>query len=113
MNVSHGKKGPVIFVLILVVVAAIAFLAFGITGPMGIEDRFNRAVGLPSGGEPETGSPSGISVEGDPLLYVIVIVVLLTAGFAAYRYFPAQETESGSENSPNETDSTWPGKKSE
>ena len=113
MNISRDKRGPVIFVLILIIVGAIAFLAFGITGPMGIEDRFNKAVGLPSGGEPGTGSPSGVSVEGDPLLYVIVIVILLTSGFAAYRYFPAQDTESGSDNSPNEPESNRPRKKSE
>jgi len=95
-SAAPGKWGSVIFFLILILVAAIAVVAFSRTGSMGIEDRYRQAVGLPAG-NPEDAS-SGISVEGDPVLYGIVVIALLAAGFAACRYLPKKETGTGPEN---------------
>ena len=97
MTVPGDKKGLILFLLILVIVAIVALFAFKMTGAMGIEDRFNSAVGLPATGEVGV---SGFSVEGNPVLYAIVLVVLLVVGFVAYRYLPKpeQEPETGKKN---------------
>jgi hypothetical protein len=53
---------------------------------MGIEKRYTHAVGLP-GSEEDSGSGwFGFSLEGDPVLYALVLGTLVVACFAAYRY---------------------------
>jgi hypothetical protein len=54
---------------------------------MSIEDRYNTAVGLPAAPEEEGGTFLGFSVEGDPVLYVIVLGILIVGCYAAYRKF--------------------------
>jgi len=82
------KKGIVLFCLILIIIAIISLAAFRMTGPMGIEDRYSTAVGLPATGDAGESTGSGFSIEGNPVLYVIVLAVLLAVGFIAYRYLP-------------------------
>jgi hypothetical protein len=100
-SAAPGRWGPVLFLLILILVAAIAVVAFSRTGSISIEDRYRQAVGLPAGNPEE--ATFGISVEGDPVLYGIVVIALLAAGFAAYRYLPRKETETGPEKCSGET----------
>jgi len=79
--------GVVLFILIAVVCVAIAALVTGVTGPMGIEERFTSAIGLHQepGASPATGS--AFSLEGHPLLYALFLAVLLIAGLLLYRKY--------------------------
>jgi hypothetical protein len=87
MSVPAGKKGLIIFGAILIVVIVAALMAYQMTGNMGIENRFTTAVGLPPG-EKEGGETFfGFSAEGDPVLYVIVLGILIVGCYAAYRHF--------------------------
>jgi len=78
------RMGLILFGLILVAVAIISFAAYRMTGPMGIEERYNQAVGLP-GSEEEGGSGwFGFSIEGNPLLYGVILVALGALCVIAY-----------------------------
>jgi hypothetical protein len=57
---------------------------------MGIEERFNAAAGISTGetGEEEGGGgPGGFSVEGNMMLYMLVLAVLAALCIAAYRHY--------------------------
>ena len=87
MSVFEERKGHVIFGIILIVVLVSALAAFKMTGNMGIENRFTTALGLPPG-EKEGGETFfGFSTEGDPVLSMIVLGILIVGCYAAYRYF--------------------------
>jgi uncharacterized membrane protein YphA (DoxX/SURF4 family) len=62
--------------LILAAALLVAFGVYRVTGPMGIEERYSHAVGLPSPEEEPGGGWLGFSVEGDPLLYAVILVIL-------------------------------------
>jgi hypothetical protein len=88
MNVLKEKKGLIIFGAILIVVLIAALAAYQMTGSMGIEERYTTAVGLPPSEEEEGGGTFfGFSAEGDPVLYVIVLGILVVGCYAAYRKF--------------------------
>ena len=93
MKLIREKKGFIIFVLILIAVAVVALTAFRMTGSMGIEDRYNHAVGLPIREGNGINGLSGVSVEGNPVLYVIIVFFLLAAGLAACRYLPEKTVQ--------------------
>jgi hypothetical protein len=87
MSIVEERKGLIIFGAILIVVLIAALAAYQMTGNMGIEDRFTTAVGLPPG-EKEGGETFfGFSAEGDPVLSVIVLGILIVGCYAAYRHF--------------------------
>ena len=82
------RPGLVIFLLLALVMIAIAVIAAGVTGPMGIEERFNTAVGLHGEkGALQEESSSGFSLEGHPFLYLVFIAILVIAGFLLYRKY--------------------------
>jgi hypothetical protein len=87
MSIVEGKKGIIIFGAILIVVLIIALAAYQMTGRMGIEDRYTTALGLPPGEEEGGESFFVFSTEGDPVLYVIVLGILIVGCYAAYRHF--------------------------
>jgi hypothetical protein len=88
MSVFAEKKGLIIFGAILLVVLVAALAAYQMTGSMGIEERYTTAVGLPPPEEEEGGGTFfGFSAEGDPVLYMIVLGVLIVGCYAAYRKF--------------------------
>jgi hypothetical protein len=87
MSIVEERKGLIIFGAILIVVLIAALAAYLMTGRMGIEDRFATAVGLPPGEEEGGETFFGFSAEGDPVLYVIVIGILIVGCYAAYRHF--------------------------
>lgn len=92
-----------IFLLIAVLALAAAFVAFSSTGEKGIEERFEKAVGLSeeegSSGDKENsavshgtrgedhGEEGGFSVEGSPVLYGLILAVLIVLCLIAYRTF--------------------------
>ena len=88
MSIFAEKKGLFIFGAILIVVLIAALAAYQMTGSMGIEDRYNTAVGLPpSPEEGGGGSFFGFSAEGNPVLYVIILGILIVGSYAAYKKF--------------------------
>jgi hypothetical protein len=87
MSIVEERKGLIIFGVILIVVLIAALAAYQMTGHMGIEDRFTTAVGLPSGEEEGGETFFGFSAEGDPVLSVIVLGILIVGCYAAYRHF--------------------------
>ncbi len=87
MNVSEKRKGLIIFGAILIVVLIAALAAYQMTGSMGIEERYSTAVGLPPGEEESGATFFGFSAEGDPVLYVIILGILIIGCYAAYRHF--------------------------
>lgn len=74
-------KGFLLLGLVALVLAAGAIAAWQMTGNMGIEDRYSQAVGLPVGGE-EGGA---LSVEGNPVLYLVVLGSLCAGCYIVYR----------------------------
>ena len=90
MRTTGREKGLLLFVLIVVIAAIAALAAYQMTGNKGIEDRFSQAVGLPSGGEEGGSVLFGFSVEGNPVLYLAVLGVLLFISYLLYRRFMAK-----------------------
>ena len=82
------KKGLLIFTGLILLVIVVALAAYQSSGTMGIEERFNHAVGLVGGGEAGgSGGSGGLALEGSPLLYAIVLGILVVACYAVYRRF--------------------------
>ena len=48
---NWGKKGLGIFIGLLLLAIVVSLAVYGITGNMGIEERFTHAVGLQDGGD--------------------------------------------------------------
>jgi hypothetical protein len=92
---NDDKKGALAFLLIVLICLAGALAAYRISGNMGIEERFQEALGLD--GE-EHGhehmheqehehmhdGPFGFAVEGNPLLYLASVLILGLAALAMY-----------------------------
>ena len=87
MSIVEERKGLIIFGAILIVVLIAALAAYQMTGNMGIDDRFTTAVGLPPGEEEGGETFFGFSSEGDPVLSMIVLGILIVGCYAAYRHF--------------------------
>ncbi|WP_048107271.1 hypothetical protein [Methanosarcina barkeri] len=72
------KKSMLLFGLLVLAVAGLSLIAYHISGHMGIEERFNSAVGIESGPEEEESSGIfGFNIEGNPLYYAVILVVLI------------------------------------
>ena len=87
-DISTGSRGRIIFFVLLIVIGIIALFAFNGTGPMGIEERFSSALGITheeEGQDHEEGS--GFALEGDLLLYVIILALICAACWIVYRKF--------------------------
>lgn len=89
MNVLAEKKGLIIFGAILLVVLIAALAAYQTTGSMGIEDRYATAVGLPLSPEEGGGDDTflGFSAEGNHILYVIILGILIVGAYAVYKKY--------------------------
>jgi hypothetical protein len=86
MSFRGENKGRIIFGIILVIVVIASLAAYQMTGSKSIEDRYNAALGMPAGQE-TSGGASGFSVEGNPVLYLIILAILVAVCYAAYRHF--------------------------
>jgi hypothetical protein len=75
--------------MVIALVGITALAAYQISGPMGIEERFQNALGTygDSGEEPEGSGFLGFSIEGQPLLYAGIVCGLGILCYGAYRYF--------------------------
>jgi hypothetical protein len=88
MSIRKKNNGLIIFGAILIIAVIASLAAYQMSGHMSIEDRYTAAVGLPLSEEDEGGGTfSGFSVEGNPVLYAIVLGVLVIGCYAAYRKF--------------------------
>ena len=81
------KKGLIIFIGLLLLVVVMSLAAYGITGKMGIEERFTHAVGLVNMGDKENSGWFGLALEGNLLLYAVVLCILVVASYIVYRHF--------------------------
>jgi hypothetical protein len=82
------KKGLLVLGGLVVLILIGALLAFHITGPMGIEDRFTSAVGLQQhdeGEADEDGGFFGFSLEGNTLAYLAILALLIIVSVLALR----------------------------
>jgi hypothetical protein len=84
-------RGLLIFGLILLIIVIVSLAAYLVTGPMGIEARYSHAVGMPAEEEEPGGGWFGFSLEGNPLLYVVILVILGIICLAAYLRWRKQE----------------------
>jgi len=76
---SGDSKGLVIFGLLVLVFLIMGLAAYAISGHMGIEDRFNSAVGISGEEEEEEEEGSGFlgfNIEGNQLYYLIIFAAL-------------------------------------
>ena len=89
MTALPEKRGLLIFLGLLALVIIVSLAAYQMTGNMGIEERFSHAVGLDHGGEAgeEGGGWFGLSLEGSPLRYGVVLGILAIGCYAVYRHF--------------------------
>ena len=91
MNVitSTGNRGRLVLAGLILVAGIIALLAYAVTGPMGIEERFASATGSGHGDIREEGGAGfgGFTLEGHPVLYGIILLILIIGSWVAYRKF--------------------------
>jgi hypothetical protein len=88
MTAWKEHRGIIIFGIIAIIVLAGALIAFKITGPMGIEDRFHAATGIiPVEEEDAESGIAGFFLEGNALLYFLILAGLIVVCVFAYRQF--------------------------
>lgn len=88
MTAWQEHRGIILFCLIAIIVITGALIAFKITGPMGIEERFNTATGSISEekGGAETES-AGFFLEGNVLFYLLILIGLIGICLVAYQKY--------------------------
>jgi len=75
---TNDKRGLMIFGVLILVFLTLSIAAYVTSGHMGIEERFNNAVGIHADSEEE--GPSGIlgfNIEGNLVSYVIIASALV------------------------------------
>jgi hypothetical protein len=87
MRALSGRKGLLILGIVIVIVFIAAIVTYQATGPMGIEERFNAAAGLRTDAGEEDGGSGGFSIEGNAVLYALILAALAAACVAMYRHF--------------------------
>jgi hypothetical protein len=82
-------RGRLVFIGLVLIAGIVALLAYAATGPVGIEDRFASATGTgPHDTGEEGGSGvAGFTLEGQPILYSAVLLLLIIGCFALYRKY--------------------------
>ena len=88
MTGLQEKNGLILFSLIAVVVLICAIVAFQATGPLGIEERFSSAAGsTPEEHGTGGGDFAGFSLEGNLLLYIVIVAALALFSVIIYRKY--------------------------
>jgi hypothetical protein len=88
MTALKERTGILLFCLIAIIVLICAFMAYQVTGPVGIEERFHNAAGLtPDEEAGANGNIGGFSLEGNGLLYLFVILLLAVACILIFRRY--------------------------
>jgi len=73
------NTGIIIFLAIVLLFIAAGIAAYLISGDRGIEERFSQAVGLGGGAEEGGGGFLGFNIEGNVLLYAVILILLIIA----------------------------------
>jgi hypothetical protein len=79
------RKSSLLFGVLILFVVGLSLAAYFISGTMGIEERFNSALGIE--GHEEEGEPSGIfgfNIEGNQLYYLIILSILVISCLLIY-----------------------------
>jgi len=72
------KKSMILFGVLILAVVGLSLAAYYVSGHMGIEERFNSAVGIDAGPEEEESSGIfGFNIEGNPLYYAVILAALI------------------------------------
>jgi hypothetical protein len=75
---TDRKKSMLLFGFLILAVVGLSLIAYHVSGHMGIEERFNSAVGIKPGLEEEESSGIfGFNIEGNPLYYAVILVALI------------------------------------
>jgi len=85
---SPKNRGLFLFLSIIAVMGAVAIIAYTITGPVDIEERFSSALGISPQADDTPGvhaTAPGFSIEGQPFLYAVILAGLCGAGWLLYR----------------------------
>jgi len=82
------RRGRLIFIGLVLIAGLVALFAYAVTGPVGIEERFASATGTGPHDAGEGGSgAAGFTLEGQPVLYGAILVLLILGCVALYRKF--------------------------
>lgn len=79
------RKSSLLFGVLILFVVGLSLAAYFVSGNMGIEERFNSALGIE--GHEEEGEPSGIfgfNIEGNQLYYLIILSILVISCLLIY-----------------------------
>lgn len=77
---AKNNRGIIVFIAILLLFVVFGAVAYLVSGNKGIEERFSQALGLGGGGEEKGDSGFlGFNIEGNPLTYVVILVLLIAA----------------------------------
>jgi len=81
-------RGRLVFACLILVAGTVALLAYAVTGPVGIEERFASATGTGTHDTGEGGNGvAGFTLEGQPVHYVAFLLLLIIGCFALYRKY--------------------------
>lgn len=72
----------ILFGFLILAVVGLSLVAYHVSGHMGIEERFNSAVGINAGPEEEEEEEEssgifGFNIEGNPLYYMVILATLI------------------------------------
>lgn len=74
----NDKRGLMIFGVLILVFLTLSIAAYMTSGHMGIEERFNNAVGIHADSEEEGSSGIfGFNIEGNLVSYAIIVFALI------------------------------------
>jgi hypothetical protein len=91
-EIFRKNTGRFLFAGLVGIILITAFIAFTVTGPVGIEERFSSALGIAAhdaGTHDDHDAAPGFSLEGQPLLYAVFLAGLCGICWIAYRKFGA------------------------
>lgn len=85
MSEIDQRKGLILFGGLVFMVIAFSLAAYLISGHMGIEERFNNALGIPAESEEEvTSGLFGFNIEGNPVYYAAILIALIIICLIVY-----------------------------
>ena len=84
---AKSNKGIIVFLAILLLFVIFGAVAYLVSGNKGIEERFSQAVGLGGGGEKGDNGFLGFNIEGNPLAYIVILILLIAACIVLLKVF--------------------------
>jgi hypothetical protein len=87
MSKINDKRGFMIFSGLILAFLALSIAAYVTSGHMGIEERFNNAVGINTDSEEGPSGVLGFNIEGNLVSYVIIASALIILCAIIYMRF--------------------------